>query len=729
MRISRRADAYVLHLPGPRRLALGAIVAVPMVFNAVALIPELAYAVPNPNDDAQHLLDVRDASDALARGDNPIDFWVPEVEMGFPDFLYYQHLPHLAVVSLGRLTLGIVSLRTLFDFSRYLLLVGFPLTVLWSMRRMGFSDVASAVGAAASSLLSDGFRYGFAYDSYIWRGFGLFTQLWAMHLSFVAVAMLQRVAARGSGVVVAALASAVLVLSHLFYAYLIALGAVVLLVLAPRSVSVRVRLGRFALVGALAAVISSYEWLPFITGSAYVHISPVLDRYKYDSFGAQTIIGWLVTGELLDHGRVPVLTSLLAAGIAASVWKRDRVGIAALGLFGVWLVLYFGRPTLGGLLDLLPGHDGLFLHRLSGPVDLAAILLIGAGGAWVWELLSARRPSARPWLFAGAAILLFAPLLGERWSFYGQNASWMEQTASALRADSDIREVITLLRGQASGRIYAGAFQNWGRVMNFGLPFNSVRVFNLLADERLDALAPSYRDVSFNEDLVLAFDDQDLAHYRLFNIAYVIAPPSVALPPSLEALKRTPRYVLYRVPSGGYAEFAQIAGAATPSTGAELFEDELAWLRGGGATRWAFIRYDYPASGAAFSPIADCPAPTITYVHPQPSRFDVLASCPSDSAMVLKLTYHPNWHVTIDGAETATFMVSPSYIGFRLPRGTHLIVAEYRPTPSKGPLIIIGLIATVGSLFFASRDRLAPRSSATRISPHSILGPERQETS
>src|SRR3989475_1542767 len=230
-RVPRRRGDHVasrLDLPRIRRIVLVLIVALPMLFNAIAVLPEVGYEVPNVNDDAEHVLFIQQASDAWANGQDPLDFWVPQVELGFPQFLYYQNLPHLVVVALGKLTFGLIPLRTLFDLVRYALLVGFPLTVFWTMRRLGFSDVAGAIGAAAGSLISGNNRYGFEYDSYVWRGLGVYTQIFGMHLSFLALAALHRVATRGSGVVAAALVCAALALSHLIFAYLTAIHAVVL---------------------------------------------------------------------------------------------------------------------------------------------------------------------------------------------------------------------------------------------------------------------------------------------------------------------------------------------------------------------------------------------------------------------------------------------------------------------------------------------------------------------
>src|SRR5206468_12997386 len=119
----------------------------PVAFNAVELWPELSIAIPSLNDNAHHFLYVQRATEAVASGQNPFDHWAPEVELGFPHFVYYQHLPHLAVVLVHHLLLKQVDLLTLFNLIRYLLLLGFPLTVFWFMRQLGFSPLAGAVSA------------------------------------------------------------------------------------------------------------------------------------------------------------------------------------------------------------------------------------------------------------------------------------------------------------------------------------------------------------------------------------------------------------------------------------------------------------------------------------------------------------------------------------------------------------------------------------------------------
>ncbi len=205
-----------------------------IIFNAVMLFPEFNLAIPSLNDDAFHYLYVHRADTSLTDGENPFDNWSPDLELGFPQFFYYQHVPHLAVAVLNRLLFKQVSLLTLFNLVRYLLLVFLPLTVWWSMRTMGFTPIASAVGAAFSPLISSNYLYGFEYNSYVWGGYGMYTQLWAMHFFFIATACLHRVLNRRTGYVSAIFACSMVALSDLIYAYMLGFVGVLLFLLSLR---------------------------------------------------------------------------------------------------------------------------------------------------------------------------------------------------------------------------------------------------------------------------------------------------------------------------------------------------------------------------------------------------------------------------------------------------------------------------------------------------------------
>ena len=699
----------------PASVVLGFIIAVPMLFTAVTLLPELT-AVPSVNDDAAHWVFVQRADDALSRGEDPVDHWVPQLELGFPVFAYYQHLPHLAVVAVHRLLPGSDLLAT-FNAIRYLLLVTFPLTVFWSMRVLGLGVPAAAIAAGAASLFSSGARLGFDYDSYIWRGYGVFTQLFAMHLALVVLALTHRVIASGRGYAAAIVAFSALVLTHILYAYMLALTAGLIALADLRWRALPLRFLRLAVVGTATAIITSYLSLPALQTSYYLNNSPFLETYKYDSFGAGPILGWLVTGQLLDAGRLPVLTALLALGIGVALATRRRIGLLAVAIFMFWLVLYFGRPTLGGLVDLFPLHQSLFFHRFIGGVHIAAIILIGIGGGWLWERLRPARHPARAAVALAAAVLVLAPVLLERAADYANNAALISRTAGAIAADADARAIFDTLDALPAGRTYAGLTRGWGDQLDFGLAFRGVKMRDLLPYTGHASLGPPYQGPSLNSDLVWDLNDRLAAHYAVFGITTVIAPATVAPPPFLVPLRVTPLYVLYAAP-GAVARYVGVSERVGVPTPERLFARMRAWLLGPGPAAGTVLRFDYPrpadapAAGAA---IPDCPTGTIAVVSTAPSRIELDASCPTAAAIAFALTYHPNWHVTADGAELATFMASPSEVAVAMPAGRHRVVAEYRSTPVKGPLLVVGGVMLLAVLAGDRRLSRLDRRLAARL--------------
>lgn len=692
----------------PRPSPIHVLIAAAILFNAITLLPEIAIPVPSNNDDATHFAIIQGASDALARGDNVLDPWFPELELGIPWFIYYQPAGALTVVALHRIMFGLVDLLTLFNLVRYLLLVLLPLTVYWSLRRMGVAPFGSAVAAASSSLLSGDFRYGFDYDSYTWRGFGMFTQLIAMHLSFITLSALWRAMTRGSEMLRATLAMTALVITHLIYGYMMAFTAAALVVAgAPSKEEVARRALRLVTIGAITAVLTAWMWLPFLQSRAFIGVSPYLQPHKLDSFGAPAILGWLVTGDLLDHGRLPVITALLAVGIIAALVTRSVLARAALAMFVMWLVLYFGRPTLGPVVDLLPMHEGLLIHRFIGSVDLFVILLVGVGADWL-VTLRAPVPSARRLAVAtAAAAIVLAPAAQERMAFHALGASWMRQTLAAIDADADARAVVDALRRQAPARVYAGQRnRGYGPSLNFGIPFNSVRMSDLLVFEHFQVVASPYSSMSLNADLVWDVNEAAPDQYDLLNARYVVQPAHTAAPPFLVPLLRTGRYILYQVYTSGFVEYVTLADERSVTTQRRLFDINRPWFNGADVAARRSHRFSFPASTDATTAreTPGCARPAYLSETATRGRIEAIVSCPTASALIVKVSYHPNWAVTVDGRPAETFMASPSYVGVTLSAGEHRVVAEYRPSPAKTPLFAVSL-AALASLAVIRRRR------------------------
>ena len=690
----RNAEVWQrLTAPDPARdrardLLLVAIVVVPMCFNAVMLWSEVARPVPNVNDDAFHYLMIRSASDAIARGEHPLDPWGPEMDLGAPRFLYYQNLPALFVVGLDRATLGQVGLLDLLNITRYVLMVGLPLTVYWAMRRMGASRVAAAGGAAASSLFSGGGRYGIEYDSFVWRGWGMYTMLWAIHLSFIVMSCLWRLARTGRGAITTILAASALVTSHLLFSEMMVITGVVIFLLAVDRSMLWTRLRQFLLAGAAIGVATSYLWLAYLLNRPYIGESPYDVPWKLESFGASTILGWLATGELFDLGRLPVFTVATALGAASLLLIRSRLRFFAVALFLVWLVLYFGRSIWDPVAAYIPSGSMLLFHRFIASLDFAAILLIGMGFEILWRCctLIPRRWAA---LAAGALCLaLLVPPVAERQGYYAANARWMDDLSFVYASDAEAHSVISTLRALPPGRVYAGLRANWGERMRI----DQVPWYRVLIHEGFSVVSVPLPSINFNSDLMFHFNDQDPAAYDLFDVRYVVAPTGLTLPDLLQPLTRNGKYALYRVPTSGAATYATATVRRNAATKLDLFLANRTWLLGPEPAARSFIRWDYPAPPPALAalPIAGCQDGTLTNEVLQPDQIDVVATCASPSTLVIKTTYHPGWRVTVNGQRRPTYMVSPSYIGVDVPAGRHEVRAKYHSSPLRTGFLLLG---------------------------------------
>ncbi len=695
----------------PRRLLrdrehvlLMLIVVAVVVFGAMYLLPEVVVRVPSNNDDAFHFLFIQRASQALADGENPLDFWTPQLELGFATFVHYQNLPHLAVVALDRLLLGTVDLFTVFNVVRFLLLVSFPLTVLWSFRRMGASWPASTFAAAAAPLLATPFLYGFDYASYTWRGFGMYTQLWAMHLSFISIAATHTVIVRGRGHLLAIVSLTVLVLAHLLYAYFVAITIGVLFLVNLRRTAWVRQVRDLAICGSFALAITAYMWVPFIQLAPFMNVSPYLQPEKYDGFGAPRVLALLFTGELFDAGRLPILTILVGVGAVATVVRRRRLELSVLALFAVWVVLYFGRPTFGSLYDVLPLSQVLLIHRFSGPVHLAGILLIGIGAGWLWELVMRVRGPWIPFAAAAVAAIALVPAMRERAAFYEQGSVWMQQTRDAIVQDGDARAVVAAIRGLPRGRVFSGLRTDFGPRLNFGITFNSARMSDLLVFEGIDVVSPPYSSASLSSDMLWDFRYTRAEDYDLFDVRYAIVPAGLPVPTFLRPILRTGRYTLYEAPTSGYGEYVSVGERRAARAPGDLISQDRAWLLAADRTSRGHIQWDYPAATPGGPAVASaCARGSTRDERVEAARVDVVASCGAPGTLLLKVTYDPGWRVTVDDVAVDTFMLSPAYVGVSVPAGTHTISARYVGVPSRMPLLGAGMVALCAAVVASRR--------------------------
>ena len=131
--------------------------------------------------------------------DHNVTYWAEGYSLPF----YYSHLPQIAIVTSYNLIIRPIasifpaspaggnfpfSLFNYYNWTKYLLLSFFPLSVFWALRLVGFSPLASALASLFAANYSTDGLYGIDPPSFLWRGYGLTSQLYAMFFMPLALA-------------------------------------------------------------------------------------------------------------------------------------------------------------------------------------------------------------------------------------------------------------------------------------------------------------------------------------------------------------------------------------------------------------------------------------------------------------------------------------------------------------------------------------------------------------
>ena len=317
--------------------------------SATGMWPDLAASRIDLNDNISHFALIERIVGTVEHGGNPLDAWSPEWTFGFPMLRLYQTLAHLLVAGVYFALGKSVSLMTVFVWVRFLAVVLLPVSFYFAARMLDLGRPAALAAAAMAPLISSNGLFGLEYGSYVWAGNGLFPQSVAAHLFLLSLGFGWRALRRGKGLTVAGVLLGLIALAHLIFGYMGALSLLLAALLPDREVPRAVRLGRTLRIGAAALAIAAFQLLPLALDSAIINHSRWEPSWKWDGFGAVATLRYLVTGQMLDANRLPVLSLAALAGIGVVLWRRRRDGQAVwlLAAAGLWLAMLFGRPFWG----------------------------------------------------------------------------------------------------------------------------------------------------------------------------------------------------------------------------------------------------------------------------------------------------------------------------------------------------------------------------------------------
>jgi membrane protein YfhO len=645
-----------------------------------ALTGRVAYL----NDSSLHEQMVRFATAQLRAGHLPLTSWFPFLGEGSPQFLHYQSLPAMVTGALGLL----VGPDVAFRWSLYLLWSLWPISVYLSARLFGAGRPAAAASAAMAPFLMSAIGVGYEQHAYVWTGYGVWTQLWASWTLPLAWGFSWRAIRDGRGYLRAVVLTALTVALHFETGYLALSVLLVWPLVAGRPLLARLRRAAALLAGSVLA--SAWVIVPLLAQRRWAAVNEaVRGTGLVDGYGARRVLDWLVSGQLLDHGRLPVVTvfAALGFGLAWLAWSTDVDARALLVTLGVCLLLAFGRTTFGSLVDLIPGNADLFFRRFMMGVQLVALLLAGRGAAWLggrgMRLLGARVPHWPPGLCALAALAAAVVVLAPAWLQLGAfDRHDGEAIAAQHRAEdtqgAELDRLVAVIKHEGGGRTYAGMPSNWGQEFTVG----TVPVFKYLESRDVDEVGYTLRTASLMTDPEYFLDDHDVSDYRLFGIRYLILPAGSRAPVPARLKLRAGRYSLWMLPGAGYVQAGRIVGEISANR-TDVGTRSIPLLRSGLAGHGAYLSVNYgvnsDGSGHLPTPPGQSSAGTVRAQSADLGRGEASATLQMrrPGVAVLSASYDPGWTATVNGRRQPTRMVAPALVAVDVPAGAAQVVFRF----------------------------------------------------
>ena len=716
--VAERVEAPAPPAPARRRAprwpryAPEGLTALAVLFNLWVLRSE-RLVVSYPNDSQTHLQMVEVARTMLSHGQLPFDHWYAHLSLGSPFFVQYQSASAVLTGAIGL----VFGAQQTFAWSLYLLLALWPICIFVTGRLLGWGRWESGIAALISPLLYSITGRGFEHQAYDWLGSGLWSELWAMWTLPLAIGFCWRFLTQRRYLFGAVFFLAATIAFHFLMAYLAALVLVVMVLLKPSQFLTR--LGRAAIVGSCALLASLWVTIPLLVDAKWTALNEFqVGTTIDDSYGAPKILHWLVTGQIYDYGRHPIVTALVAVGLVAC-GLRFRVDERARLLVAVWvlsLLLYFGRPTLGFVLDRLPGSRDLLFQRFIAGVHLSGLFLAAVGVVFLAQLaLRGARAIDASWvskaerhrwaagtaavLAAAALIVVLLPAWTEVRTYDANNTAWITYQRDVDSTQGvQVNALLALAAKEGGGRVYAGMPSNWGHHFFVG----GVQAYIYMENTNVDAVGFTLRGFGLMTDPEAWFDQDNPGDYSVLGIRYLLLPKGMQPPVPATLLTESGDYTLWTVPSSGLVQVVDTTGSI-PANASNLGDATKDFLASSlpDESIYPTIAFDgQPAAASTLAPGEHVtgPAGRVASVNNNLSdgELSTVVVANRTSVVLLKSSFDPGWTATVDGVSVTPEMVAPALVGVTVAPGVHRVVFVYHGYGSYPLLFVIALLTLVG---------------------------------
>jgi hypothetical protein len=695
------------------------------------------------NDSSVHEQMVRFATRLIRTGKDPLTSWFPYLGEGSPQFVHYQ--------SLGALVTGLAGVLFgadgAFRWSLFLLLALWPLVIYASAQLLGLSSWTAAGSAALAPFIVSVPSIGYERGAYLWVGFGLWAQLWASWALPLAWAFTWRSMDDRRFLCPAAISVASTIGFHFETGYLALLAIMAFPFVVPSQLAVRLRKAALLLGGSLLA--SAWVLVPLVVFGKWAAINQVLQGTPLvNGYGARRVLSWLVTGQLYDEGRFPVITllALIGAAIVIARWRKSALGRAILVMWVLCILLMFGRTTFGALMDVIPGSRDIFFRRFVIGAQLAGLLLAGIGlveGAklvatasrWLADRAydSARQRKIATKVLRGIAVFLTALALApavvqaDRFDAHNSAAVHAERDGETIEVPQ-ITPLIAFIKSHGGGRTYAGLPANWGSLFTVG----AVPVFKYLESADVDEVGYTLRTASLMTDPEYHFDEANPSDYTLFGVRYLLLPSNRIAPVAAREVMRRGPYSLWTIESNGYCDVVETIGTVAANR-SDIASRTIRVLRSNLIAHHQDLVVAYAGAGVPVqksgerlfaTPSVQSPGAVISEgagLANGNARCTIAVRRPS--VVMLSASFDPGWRVSVDGQVVKTVMLAPAVVGVRVGPGVHRVLFVHSGFGYYPALALLGVIALVALFVIGQwRTNWSPRSQVPYGADHPVVG-------
>jgi hypothetical protein len=724
-------------------------------------------------------------------------------------------VPQIAIVASYRLLSlipGFMSLFTYYHWVIYLLLCIFPLSIFLSLRVLKLPWYVAGFGALMASQVSTDGLYGLDPSSFLWRGYGLSSQLFAMFWMPLAIAYgirlfhesvsteywtrtiqwksflpaIWKICTRPSFLLTLVFLS-LSITGHLGLGFMtiisfgiIAISRLVSGFLEKQHIHELINLGidqflKLFFIAGSTVILLSYWIVPVLINGKYHNNSFWDPVWKFNSWGWKEVVTLLIDGNLFDFGRFPMLTILLVVGGFVAVYfssslihsskkhfemssdesEQNPYHLATIAiLFLFWFILFFGRATLGGIIDILPGMKDFHQSRFIVGVHLMGFFLVPIGFWWLTHLViqllyhskrvvhvsqqlitddnepqekaSSKRTHHLPihsllTLVVGVVLTIIIFLIvSPQTQRYASHNDFLifrgNENYEKQHADAD--SLLNILSTNQPGRVFTGRGSQWGKELNVA----ETTYFMHLSTFGVPVILWLPETWSPNSDVEQFFVEDWPEHYDLLNVKYIVTPKNVEPKEFWTKIAETDTWNLYTAPTSGY--FTTGSKAAVVYSDRDNYVNLVRlWMQSAYVKNHIFpeLTYDHTkiskSTIPAFSmvdeatyklrdgkqhslfeanPTYEAPPANVT-LEAQDVNKDMIyktnykaGSDCERCLVILKASYHPNWKAYVNGKHAETVTVFPFYIGVSVPPDSEGIV-EVTYQPSSLKLLLFVL--------------------------------------